>query len=60
MTEWSLELLDPWFSLLRLCIVRVFSGVVKWNMFKTLVTSMYESYWARYLLIGLCKRGDTE
>jgi len=60
MTELSLELLDPYFSLLRLCIVRVFFGVVKWNMFKALTTSMFESYSARYSLVGLCKRGDSE
>jgi hypothetical protein len=45
---------------LKLCIVRIFSGVVKWNMFKALTTSMIESYSARYLLVGLCKRGDSE
>jgi hypothetical protein len=46
--------------LLGLFIVIVFLGVVKWNMFKALTTSVFESYSARYLLIRLCKRGDSE
>jgi len=54
------EFLDPYFSLLRLCIVRIFSRVVKWNMFKALTSSMFESYSARYLHTEQCKRGDSE